>query len=239
MTGAADTLFVLAEAPGATVAEADLVRVEAMLAGLPGLAGAFVLTPAAPAGDQPFAADGRGPALALQIDCVDAAALAALLGPDSALGGLAALSSLAGARLTHQPMARRAFAVADSAFRTPPGARPCTFLVQYQGRADDLPAWLDHYDANHPPIMVRFPGIRAVSTFRPVDGWTSALPFGRGTAMQRNTVAFDSVPALVAALGSPVMDDMRADAATFPPYAPRAIHHPMDTRIVRPKSSPG
>ena len=233
MTGA-DTLFVLAEAPGVTVPEAELAHVEAMLAGLPGLAEAVLLTPAAPGGDQPFAADGRGPALALEIDCVDPGALAALLGQGGALAGVADLSSLSGARITHQPMIRRAFPVADPVVRAWPGGRPCTFLVQYLGAAGDLPAWLDHYDANHPPIMVRFPGIRAVSTFRPVPAWHSALPFGRGTAMQRNKVVFDSVPALVAALASPVMDEMRADGATFPPYAPRAVHHPMETRTVRP-----
>lgn len=230
----ADTLFVLFEAPEATASEVDLARVEATLAALPGLAQAFVLTPTPPAGDQPFAADGRGPALALEIDFADAPSLAASLGAGSALADLADLPSLASAQVSHQPMTRREFPVADPAVRLPPGGRPCTFLVQYLGRADDLPAWLDHYDANHPPIMVRFPGIRAVSTFRPEAAWDSALPFARGSAMQRNKVVFDSTAALVAALASPVMDEMRADSATFPPFAPRAVHHPMDTRTVRP-----
>lgn len=230
----ADTLFVLFEQSDATMSDADLAGVEAMLVALPGLAQAFVLTPAEPAGDQPFAADGRGPALALEIGFIDAAALDRALAAGSPLAGLAGLPSLAGARVSHQPMTRREFPVADAAFRLPPGGRPLTFLVQYPGRADDLAGWLDHYDANHPPIMVRFPGIRAVSTFRPAAEWTSALPFARSEAMQRNKVVFDSAAALVAALASPVMDEMRADAATFPPYAPRAVHHPMDTRLVRP-----
>ena len=232
----ADTLFVLFEAPEATASEADLARVEAVLAALPGLAQAFVLTPTAPVGDQPFAADGRGPALALEIDFADSAALTAALAAPGVLAGLAALPSLAGCRVSHQPMSRREFPVADAAFRLPPGGHPCTFLVQYPGTASDLAAWLDHYDANHPPIMVRFPGIRAVSTFRPSETWSSALPFARGTAMQRNKVVFDSGPALAAALASPVMAEMRADSTTFPPYAPRASHHPMDTRLVRPAS---
>lgn len=228
-----DTLFVLFEAEGAA-SEADLARVEATLAALPGLVRAFVLTPATPAGDQPFAADGRGPALAIEIDFADGPALEDALAAGSALAALASLPSLAGARIVHQAMVRRDFAVADPAFRLPPGGRPCTFLVQYPGTTADLAAWLDHYDANHPPIMIRFPGIRAVSTFRPAPDWTSALPFARGTAMQRNKVAFDSTMALVAALASPVMAEMRADSATFPPFSPRASHHPMDTRLVEP-----
>lgn len=228
----ADTLFVLFEAPDTVASERDLATVAETLRALPGLARAFVLTPAAPGGDHPFAADGRGPALALQIDFAHDAALRATLTDPARLAPLATLRSLSGAAISHQPMRRRDFPVADSAFRLDPGQPPCTFLVQYLGRADDLDSWLEHYDANHPPIMVRFPGIRAVATFRPVAGWTSALPFARGTAMQRNKVVFDSTEALVAALASPVMAEMRADAATFPPYAPRAVHHAMDTRIV-------
>lgn len=231
------TLFVIADAADATLSAAERDRVRDILAALPGLHGGSILTPAAPGGDQPFAADGRGPALALQLDFAAAAdrdAAMAAGSPLAALGDAASFPNLAAAALSHQPMTGRDFPVPGGA-ESSADAPPCTFLVTYPGRADDLPAWLDHYDANHPPIMVRFPGIREVATFRPLPVWDSALPFARGTAMQRNKVVFDSVAGLVAALASPVMAEMRADAATFPPYAPRATHHPMDTRVVIPR----
>lgn len=231
------SLFVLFDHPDAVASAADLALVEERAAALVGLERALVLTPLAASAEHPFKADGRGPALALQLDFASADALAASLDPGSRLASLAAadaLPSLAGATVSHQPMTRRDFPVADPAFRLPPGGLPCTFLVQYPGRAENLRAWLDHYDANHPPIMVRFPGIRAVSTFRPIEAWRSGLPWARSEAMQRNKVVFDSVAALEAALASPVMDEMRADGATFPPYSPRATHHPMDTWEIGP-----
>lgn len=232
-----DTLFVTWTATEAGLSAPDLSRLEKILAVLPGLRGGAVLTPAEPAGDHPFAADGRGPALVLQLDFASADARTTAISAAGALRPLCnpdALPSLAGARISHQPMTGRDFPVADPAVRLVPGALPCTFLVEYPGTADDLPTWLDHYDANHPPIMARFPGIRAVATFRPLESWDSGLPWERGAAMQRNKVVFDSADDLVAALGSPVMAEMRADAATFPPYRPRATHHAMDTRIIRP-----
>jgi len=229
----ADTLFILFDGNDANLSDGDRATVRRTLERVPGLVLANVLTPVGHSEPHPFTADGSGPPLALEIDFRDEAALkAALAGND--LAPLVSLPSLGGLRSSHQAMTRREFAVSDPALRVGPGEPFCTFLVQYLGRTDDLPAWLDHYDANHPPIMVRFPGIRAVSTFRPAAQWDSALPFARGTAMQRNKVVFDSVRALVDALASPVMAEMRADAATFPPYAPRAVHHAMNTQVIRP-----
>lgn len=230
------SLFVIFDAPNAIASDADLDRVAAIVRKAPGFERATLLTPVEAGADQPFAADGRGPALALQIDVATERDLQTLMRADGPLAALAApdaLPSLAGAGVSHQPMRGRDFATPDPQFRLPPGGLPCTFFVQYPGTTADLPAWLDHYDANHPPIMVRFPAIREVMTFRPLDNWNSSLPWARGTAMQRNKVVFDSTDALVAALTSPVMDEMRADGATFPPYSPRATHHPMNTRVVR------
>ena len=93
----------------------------------------------------------------------------------------------------------------------------------------NLEAWLDHYDAHHPPIMTRFPGIRDVATFRPAPSASDALPGERENAMQRNKVVFDSAAALVDALASPVMTEMRADASGFPPSTRRPTHHAMAT----------
>ena len=60
------------------------------------------------------------------------------------LHGLAAqgaLASLRDAGGTQQAMLVRRFGVPDPTFRMPPGEHPCTYLVAYEGEADDLNAW--------------------------------------------------------------------------------------------------
>ncbi len=223
------TLFIVVEESKGAVGTLDLDRIDQLIAPLPGLSAGLIMTPSASGHTHIFSADGPGPALALQLDFPEARARDDAMAAGSDLTVLAGtLTSLAGARISHQPMTGRDFPVLDPAT----SATPCTFLVEYGGHTDDLQGWLDHYDANHPPIMVRFPLVRTVATFRPLERWTSELPFARGTAMQRNKVVFDSVDALAAALLSPVMDEMKADTSGFPPFSKRATHHAMDTRFV-------
>lgn len=217
------TLFIIAERGSVAITEADIAATRAALQALAGLAHARIMVPDKTPGDQPFAKDGPGPNLALELYFATEAAATAAMTAASPLATLAPLVR-AGKGVTHQLMKARDF---------PTGSRaptdPClTFLVSYRGPAADLQHWLDHYDANHPPIMVRFPGIREVETCRPVE-WASALPFARATAMQRNKVVFDSFADLLAALASPVMLEMRADSATFPKWEGGNTHFPMTT----------
>jgi hypothetical protein len=235
------TLFVVYRDAEAELSDADLQNVTGVVQVLPGLQDGLAFTPMA-AGEQPFARDGRGPPLVLQLDFTTAQGLDAALSSAGALAQImrpGALPSLANAAIAHQPMIGRRFAAPDPTFRLAPGGLPCTFLVDYPGTADNLEAWLDHYDAHHPPIMTRFPDIREVATFRPVAETESDLPYARGTSMQRNKVVFDSSAALVAALASPVMAEMRADAAAFPPYSRRATHFVMATRRLWPLETGG
>jgi uncharacterized protein (TIGR02118 family) len=135
------------------------------------------------------------------------------------------------AKVTQQAMLMRHFAVPDAAFRTPLGELPCTYLVAYEGRTNDLNAWLAHYIASHPPIMARFPGIRQIEIYTRID-WCGFLPWRRVEYMQRNKVVFDSTKALTTALNSPVRHEMRADFARFPPFTGPNTHFPMLTRTV-------
>lgn len=233
------TLFVIYRDAEAELSDADLESVASVVRALPGLQEGLAFTPMA-AGEQPFAKDGRGPPLVLQLDFATAQDLNAALagaGPLAQIVRPGALPSLAKAAVACQRMIGRRFATPDPVFRPAPGALPCTFLVDYPGTADNLEAWLDHYDAYHPPIMTRFPAIREVATFRPAPEAANDLPCGRATSMQRNKVAFDSSEALVAALASPVMAEMRADSAAFPPYSQRATHFVMATRRLWTSSS--
>ena len=225
-----NTLFVIYDGLG-PASEADLAMLGEFLPQVPGLKQALILTPERQDDENPFVADGIGPALVLQLGFDILANLEAALRPAGALAPLAhsdALPSLAGTTIRHQAMVGRAFTVPEPGV----GDGACTFLVTYPGTTADLEVWLDHYDANHPPIMVRFPGVREVETYRPI-AWESALPWARDDAMQRNKVVFDTLEALVAALNSPVMPEMRADSLTFPAFSPKATHAPMVTRVLR------
>ncbi|MCW3476662.1 EthD domain-containing protein [Limobrevibacterium gyesilva] len=216
-------------------AEAGAAEIDALagfLARTPGLAQALIHTPATTS--DPYLNDGPSPALALQLYFPEIAALEAALaagGHLQALAGAACPPSLAGAEVTQQAMLARAFPVPDPAFRTPAGALPCTYLVAYEGAAEDLNVWLAHYIDHHPPIMARFPGIRQIEIYTRID-WCGFVPFARVEHMQRNKVVFDSPEALTAALNSPVRHEMRADFKRFPAFSGGNTHFPMLTRAV-------
>ncbi len=224
--------FAQANAAGAVVTAAELNRLAETIAPVPGVTEVLLFTPGTT--HDPYLNDGQPPALALQVyfDGIEALE-GALDGPLMALADPAHLPSLTGATFTQQAMLARSFTVADPVFRTPPDAHPCTYLVAYEGTAEDLPSWLSHYIAHHVVIMTRFPGIRQVEVCTRID-WCGALPWPRVDHMQRNKVVFDDADALTAALNSPVRHEMRADFSTFPPFAGAVSHFPVTTRVVRP-----
>ena len=217
-------LFVVATA-GPPIGEAAHALVAERVRGLAGLLQGALYRPLATAPDTPFRADGSGPALALELRFAGLGEAEAALTPWR-LGRLAEI--LPEVAFEHQLFAARDFPVPEAEFGT---EEPCTFLVHYPGPSDDADAWLEHYDAHHPAIMARFPGVRQVATYRPV-AWSGGLDWRRGRVMQRNKVAFDSPAALQAALASPVMAEMRADRDRFPPFEGGAAHFPMRTRFV-------
>jgi uncharacterized protein (TIGR02118 family) len=131
----------------------------------------------------------------------------------------------AGLTFTQQAMAVRRFATPH-----PNGpathAERCTYLVSYEGEAQDFDAWLSHYLAHHPPLMARLPGIRELEIYTRLD-YRSAPGIERATAMQRNKVVFDDPASLEAALASPVRASMKQDFNRFPPYHGATLHFPM------------
>ena len=222
--------FLAFSGPRAQASDADRDRFAAIVGAVPKLRKALVFTPESASDPE----DAATPALAAQLYFADIADLEAALargGPLQALATRDALPSLAGATATQQAMLARAFPVPDPAFRTAPGAPHCSFLVSYEGRAEDLNAWLDHYITQHPPIMARFPDIREIEVCTRID-WRGFLPWPRVEYMLRNKVVFDSAAALGAALGSPVMREMRADYKRFPPFSGPVSHYPMATLAI-------
>jgi hypothetical protein len=215
--------------------DADLAWLSRIIGATPGMRQGLIYTPSATS--DPYLDDGPPPALGLQLYFDDIAKLEAAVGVDGHLQRLAvrdALASLVGADVRQQAMAVRRYPVPDPTFRTPQGELPCTYLVAYEGEAEDLPAWLTHYIADHPPIMARFPGIRQIEVYSCID-WCGGLPWPRVAHMQRNKVVFDSKAALTAALNSPVRHEMRAAFARFPPFTGPITHFPMATTSVQPQ----
>jgi hypothetical protein len=213
--------------PAAVLDDAARTRLGALLAATPDVGEVLVHT--AGRTSDPYLDDGAPPALALQLYFDEVAALEAALARD---GHLQALAELPGAGATQQAMIARAFAVPDGRFRTPAGAPHCTYLVAYEGPAEDLNAWHAHYIASHPPIMARFPDIRQVEICTRLD-WVGFLGVPRLEWMQRNKVVFDDAAGLTAALNSPVRHEMRADFVNFPKFTGRVTHFPMATWRVR------
>src|SRR3954462_14283748 len=120
------------------------------------------------------------------------------------------------------------FAVPEPWRHVPP--RYCTYLVAYEGPADDESAWLAYYLEHHPPLMAKLPRIRELEIYTPVE-WRGPAPLGPVRHLQRNKVVFDSAAALAAALDSPLRREMRADFAKFPPYRGRVTHYAMTTVV--------
>lgn len=200
-------------------------RLADVIAATAGLRQGLIFTPSST--NDPYLHDGAPPPLVLQLYFDTIEALEAAVAP----GGH--LQQLDRGAATQQAMLVRRFPVPDPTFRTPPGELPCTYLVAYEGAAEDLPAWLSHYIADHPPIMARFPGIRQSEIYTCID-WCGGLPWPRVTHMQRNKVVFDSPAALTAALNSPARHAMREAFQRFPPFTGPVTHFPMSTMTVLP-----
>ncbi|TAK81442.1 MAG: EthD family reductase [Betaproteobacteria bacterium] len=216
----------------ARVSAADFEKVCAIARGLPGLRRGLLFTPErAP---DPFADYPPPPQLALQLYFPEIALLEAAAGPGGGLKALAdpgALPSVDMRGASQQAMLVRAFPVPDAAFRTPPGAAPCSDIIHYPGAAEDFDAWLAFYLASHVPLMQRLPGIRELEIYTRID-WTSALPWPKAEHIQRNKVVFDDAAALEAALRSPVRAEMRADFLRFPFFTGGNRHNPMATHEI-------
>jgi hypothetical protein len=198
--------------------------IAAALRHLPGLTQGQVFSPPPADTAHPFPDNEPAPPLALQLQFATIEALEAALVPDGAIAALG--------QGTEQAMLTRRFPVPDPTLRTPSGALPCSYLVHYPGPAADLNAWNAHYNAHHPPVMAKFPGVRVIEIYTRLD-WVSGLGWPKEDAMQRNKLLFDSPAALTSGLAPEVMQEMRADFHRFPAFEGGNTHYALLTRIVR------
>ena len=210
---------------GAPLDPAALDGVAERLRSVAGLRRGMVFSPPPPGTEHPFPDNEPAPALSLQLEFDAIEALEAAIVAD---GPLAHLSSFG--RATQQAMVTRRFPVPDATLLTPPGTLPCSYLVHYPGPAADLNAWNAHYNAHHPPVMAKFPGVRLIETYTRVD-WVSGLGWPKEDVMQRNKLMFDSAAALSAGLTPEVMQEMRADFHRFPRFEGGNTHYALQTRL--------
>jgi uncharacterized protein (TIGR02118 family) len=184
---------------------------EARLQAIPGLQKVYLYTP--DRAHDPFLNDGAPPPLALQFYFRTLAELEAARYDALGLGGAASCQAMQVRTYVAEPV------------REP----YCTYLVGYEGPAEDPAAWLAYYLAHHPPLMGKLPGIRELEIYTPVE-WGGAAPWRKVNWLQRNKVAFDDAAALTAALESPVRREMRADYARLPRFSGAVKHYAMATR---------
>jgi hypothetical protein len=212
----------------------ELAKLERHLRTMPGLAKALIHTSSS--ASDPYVKDGAPPSMVLQAYFPEVEELEAALsraGHLNALNSQAEFPALGIADVTQQAMLVRHFAVPDPARKNAPGQPYCTYLVSYEGEAEDLNAWHGHYLENHTRHMAMFPEIRELEVYTRLD-WVSAVPWPRLYFMQRNKVAFDSPEALTHALNSPVRHEMRADFRTFPKFSGPNNHYAMATSMIEP-----
>lgn len=107
----------------------------------------------------------------------------------------------------------------------PARTAPLSFVVRYYRPVDDQSAFVDFYTRHHPPLLARFPGIRNVLCYLPVD---ADLPDGveSSGSFLGNEVVFDDLDSLNRALASDVLDELKADGRRFAPFG-HNTHHAM------------
>ena len=123
----------------------------------------------------PYVKDGPSPSLVLQLYFNELPELEAAPSRSGHLGALDLARRISGsgaAEVAQQAMLVRPFAVPDPAFKTAPGEPHCTYLVSYEGEAEDLNAWHAHYLEHHTKHMAMFPGIRELEVYTRLD-WVS------------------------------------------------------------------
>ncbi|MER9316252.1 hypothetical protein NKI31_12185 [Mesorhizobium sp. M0659] len=198
-----------------------------------GVDAGFLMVPAD--GHDPYFPDSRNPsALLLQLEFRDICALERALSVKGCLEPLADQAlwpSLAGCSISHQAMMTRRYTVPDATIRSEDGSS-LSYMVEYQGPAEDANAWHVSYMARHPLLLAKFPGIRAIEIYTPLSVVTG-LPFRDRGAMQRNKTVFDSTEAMNTAMACPARDELRADALKLPPFSGAKDHFPFRADMIR------
>ena len=180
------------------------------------------------AGDDPFFPDTRNSnALLLQLEFDEVLDLERGLTPSGSLAFLAETDrwpSLEGTSISHQAMLTRRYPVAEPTIGSTDGST-LSYMVEYDGVTADENAWHLAYNARHPFLLAKFPGIRAIEIYTPAT-IVCSLAIRARTAMQRNKTVFDSPQAMEAAMASKARPALRSDFLALPPLEGSTDHLP-------------
>ena len=221
--------FITFRGPAAHVPEAGVARIADLVSRVWLQRHALVHTPAQ--ASDPFLAALKPLPLVLQIFFDDIDRLESFCAPDTIMGTiLAEAAGLGLTEATQQTMLARGYV-------SPPADADretwCSYLVSYEGEAENLSAWHQHYIDKHVPLMQQMPGIMGLEVYTRIDS-AVVLPLPRDICMQRNRVVFETQEALTAALNGPIRAEMRKDFHAFPRFTGGNVHFPMTTRVVLP-----
>lgn len=177
----------------------------------------------------PYLGSETGKLLLVQADFMTRADLEATLSHASVLSALAGIPAREHLDVTAEAFTPRHFPLLDGS--TPPRQAPTSFVVRYYPPTDDPASFAQHYIDHHPPIMARFPRIRNILCYLPLD-WHDASGIAPSGSFLGNEVVFDNIEDLNAALASDVRHALRADYELFPAQDARNTHHAMSRRLL-------
>jgi hypothetical protein len=199
------------------------------LAGLPGLAGLDLYTPANGPAKDPYNDDCGSPLMMLMLDFSARDALGAAV----AGGGIAAAADALATDIaaTGTAFERRFYPAGQDAAPGPLQA-PFSYVVRYHRPADDEAAFVENYLAAHPATEAKLPGIRNIMCYLPLDDVNTdkAVRLRAADCMIGNEVVFDHIDAFNAAMASPVRQELRAHYHAFPRFTGASTHYPMIRR---------
>jgi uncharacterized protein (TIGR02118 family) len=199
----------------------------ARLARARGLISLDLYTPASKTTADPYVQDGAAPAhLALlafpSIDALERAARHESF--------VTAIEIMQNTVVSCTAMRRTDHAVAGSPSAALLSA-PFSYVVRYHRPAEDETLFVQHYLADHPPLLARLPGIRNVMCYIPL-AWQHQARVPAADYMLGNEVVFDDMAAFNAAMASPVRHELRAHFRQFPSFSGKNTHFAMHRRRV-------
>ena len=108
------------------------------------------------------------------------------------------------------------------------GAAPeaVSWIVQYNGPADDPPAFHAYYRSHHVPIVHRMPGIRSLNLYSP-EPWTGTARLHTVNHLLIVQAVFDDLDGLLAMRNSPQRREGLQDFNNYPKFEGPVTHQAM------------
>lgn len=177
----------------------------------------------------PYLGNETGKLLILRANFQSPAALETAMQDNEVRAALAAMPRSGEVRATAEFFSIQPCPLLDGS--TPPRRAPVSFVVRYYRPIEREREFTDYYIGHHPPIMARFPRIRNIYCYLPVD-WEGATSVASADSFLGNEIVFDSVADLDAALSSAARHELREDFKNFLPHEGEVTHFAMRRRLL-------